>query len=129
MGLFDIFRKKDQDDVAKEIEQLNQRKKEKIADFPSEDFSNEKGSLVVDDVFSITGRGTVVTGKVSAGSFKVGDPVEVVIQNGESIPSTITGIEAFRKLKDTAHKGENVGLLLRGFERKDVSQGDLVRQL
>jgi len=81
--------------------------------------------MPVEDVFTITGRGTVITGKVERGTVKVNDEVEIVgIRDKQK--TTVTGIEMFRKLLDYAEAGENVGLLLRGTKRDDVERGQVV---
>ena len=81
--------------------------------------------MAVEDVFSITGRGTVATGRVERGKIKVGDAVEIIgIQ--ETKQSVVTGVEMFRKLLDDAQAGDNVGLLLRGLEKDQVSRGQVV---
>ena len=74
--------------------------------------------MPVEDVFTITGRGTVATGRVERGQIKMGDPVEIVGLAEESKKSVITGIEMFRKLLDFAEAGDNVGTLLRGIDRE-----------
>jgi elongation factor Tu len=86
----------------------------------------EKAFLMpVEDVFTITGRGTVITGKVERGTVNVNDEVEIVgIRDKQK--TTVTGIEMFRKLLDYAEAGENVGLLLRGTKREDVERGQVV---
>ena len=81
--------------------------------------------MPVEDVFTITGRGTVITGKIERGTVKVNDEVEIVgIRDKQK--TTVTGIEMFRKLLDYAEAGENVGLLLRGTKREDVERGQVV---
>ena len=81
--------------------------------------------MPVEDVFTITGRGTVITGKIERGQIKVNDEVEIVgIRDKQK--TTVTGIEMFRKLLDYAEAGENVGLLLRGTKREDVERGQVV---
>jgi elongation factor Tu len=82
--------------------------------------------MPVEDVFTITGRGTVVTGKVERGTLKVSEEVEIVGIREKSQKTTVTGIEMFRKLLDNAEAGENVGLLLRGTRREDVERGQVV---
>jgi len=82
--------------------------------------------MPVEDVFSITGRGTVVTGRVERGSIKVGDPVEIVGMQEEKMTSTVTGVEMFRKLLDSAQAGDNAGILLRGIEKTAVERGMVV---
>jgi len=81
--------------------------------------------MPVEDVFTITGRGTVITGKVESGTVNVNDEVEIVGIR-EKQKTTVTGIEMFRKLLDYAEAGENVGLLLRGTKREDVERGQVV---
>ncbi len=82
--------------------------------------------MPVEDVFTITGRGTVATGRVERGSVKPSDPVEIVGLKDEIKTSVVTGVEMFRKLLDEAFAGDNVGLLLRGIDRKEVERGQVV---
>ncbi len=82
--------------------------------------------MPVEDVFSIKGRGTVVTGRVDRGQVKVGEPVEIVGLREKSMPSVVTGVEMFHKLLDAGQAGDNAGLLLRGVERTDVERGMVV---
>jgi elongation factor Tu len=81
--------------------------------------------MPVEDVFSITGRGTVATGRVDRGTVKVGEPVEIVgiKETGKSV---VTGVEMFRKLLDQAEAGDNIGVLLRGVSREDIQRGQVV---
>ncbi|GAB5494916.1 MAG: elongation factor Tu [Phototrophicaceae bacterium] len=82
--------------------------------------------MPIEDVFSITGRGTVVTGRVERGQIKVGDPVELVGMQEEKITSTVTGVEMFRKLLDSAQAGDNAGVLLRGVDKEAAERGMVV---
>ena len=82
--------------------------------------------MPVEDVFTITGRGTVVTGRIERGILKVNEEVEIVGIREKSQKTTVTGIEMFRKLLDEGRAGENVGLLLRGLKREDVERGQVV---
>ena len=82
-------------------------------------------AMPIEDVFSITGRGTVVTGRIEAGTLNVGDQVEIVGLR-ELQTTTVTGIEMFRKLLDEGRAGDNVGLLLRGIGKEDVERGQVV---
>jgi elongation factor Tu len=82
--------------------------------------------MPIEDVFTITGRGTVVTGKVDRGVLKVNETVEIVGIKEQKQSTTVTGIEMFRKLLDEAQAGENVGLLLRGIKREEVERGQVV---
>ena len=78
--------------------------------------------MPVEDIFSITGRGTVATGRIEAGVIKVGDEVEI-LGLGEDRKSVVTGVEMFRKLLDTGEAGDNVGLLLRGVDKNEIKRG------
>ena len=82
--------------------------------------------MPVEDVFSITGRGTVATGRVERGQIKVGDSVDIIGLTEEPKPTTITGVEMFRKLLDYAEAGDNIGALLRGISRDDVQRGQVL---
>ncbi len=82
--------------------------------------------MPIEDVFTITGRGTVVTGRVERGRLKVNEEVEIVGIKEKAIKTTVTGVEMFRKLLDYAEAGENVGLLLRGTKREEVERGQVV---
>lgn len=82
--------------------------------------------LPVEDVFTISGRGTVATGRVERGMAKVNDPVEIVGMTEKSRTTVITGVEMFRKLLDSAQAGDNVGVLLRGVDRKDIERGQVI---
>ena len=82
--------------------------------------------MPIEDIFSITGRGTVVTGRIEAGTIHVGDPVELVGFGDEPRSTTVTGVEMFRKLLDQGEAGDNVGLLLRGIDKKEVKRGEVV---
>lgn len=84
--------------------------------------------MPVEDVFSISGRGTVGTGRVERGQLKVGAEVEVIGLREASMKSTVTGIEMFRKLLDDARAGDNVGLLLRGIEKEQLERGMVIAQ-
>jgi elongation factor Tu len=82
--------------------------------------------MPVEDVFTITGRGTVITGRIERGVVKVNEEVEIIGIREKSFKSTVTGVEMFRKLLDEGQAGENVGLLLRGTKREDVERGMVV---
>jgi elongation factor Tu len=82
--------------------------------------------MSVEDVFSIKGRGTVVTGRVDRGKIKVGEPVEIVGLREKSMASVVTGVEMFHKSLDEGMAGDNCGLLLRGIERTDVERGQVI---
>ena len=82
--------------------------------------------MPVEDVFSITGRGTVATGRIETGIANTGDPVEIIGFGDEKMTSTITGVEMFRKILDRGEAGDNVGLLLRGIEKSDIRRGMVI---
>ena len=88
---------------------------------------NEKPFLMpIEDIFSITGRGTVATGRIDTGVVKVNDPVEIIGLGEEPRKSVVTGVEMFRKLLDQGEAGDNVGLLLRGIDKKEVKRGQVI---
>ena len=88
---------------------------------------NEKPFLMsVEDVFTITGRGTVATGRIETGIINTGDEVDILGLNAEGMKSTITGVEMFRKILDRGEAGDNVGLLLRGIDKKDIKRGMVI---
>jgi elongation factor Tu len=82
--------------------------------------------MSVEDVFSITGRGTVATGRIERGRIKVGEPVEIVGLMEQPLSSTITGVEMFRKLLDAGEAGDNAGMLLRGIEKTQIRRGMVI---
>jgi elongation factor Tu len=82
--------------------------------------------MSVEDVFSITGRGTVATGAIETGIIRTGDPVDIVGLSEEKMASTVTGVEMFRKILDEGRAGENCGLLLRGIEKEQIKRGMVI---
>lgn len=128
MGLLSkLFGRAEETDDQREIRQYN----EQNAGFTAEPVNSQhftdsgKAVFVVEDVFTISGRGTVVTGTVTEGCFNVGD--NVTIDSDVKIPAVITGIEQFRKMLDTAHAGDNAGLLLSSnITRNQIHHGDLI---
>jgi len=81
--------------------------------------------MTIEDVFSIRGRGTVVTGQVESGTLKVGDEIQIQRQDSRK-KAVVTGIEAFRKMLQQAQAGDNVGVLLRDINKQDVQHGDVL---
>lgn len=120
MGLFEIFKKKR---VEVAGEEMNSAPVQEIVVEPAA-FSVPTGEfkMTVEDVFTITGRGTVVTGHVESGSVQINDTVLI---NG-SRPVVVAGIEMFRKTLDVAVAGDNCGILLRDVTRDEISQGDVL---
>ena len=87
---------------------------------------NKPFLMPVEDVFSITGRGTVATGRIETGVANTGDPVEIIGMGAEKLTSTITGVEMFRKILDRGEAGDNVGILLRGIQKEDIKRGMVI---
>jgi elongation factor Tu len=82
--------------------------------------------MPVEDVFTITGRGTVATGRIETGVANTGDPVEIIGMGADKLTSTVTGVEMFRKILDRGEAGDNVGLLLRGIDKADIKRGMVI---
>jgi len=82
--------------------------------------------MPVEDVFSITGRGTVATGRIETGIIHSGDPVDIIGMGAEKLKSVVTGVEMFRKILDTGEAGDNVGLLLRGIDKDEIRRGMVI---
>ncbi|MBP3503342.1 MAG: elongation factor Tu, partial [Clostridia bacterium] len=94
---------------------------------PTPERDNDKPFLMpIEDVFTITGRGTVVTGRVERGTVKLQDEIEIVGLSNESKKTVVTGVEMFRKLLDQAEAGDNIGVLLRGIQREEVERGQVL---
>ena len=82
--------------------------------------------MPVEDVFSITGRGTVATGRIESGVINSGEPVDIIGMGAEKLKSTVTGVEMFRKILDRGEAGDNVGLLLRGIDKNEIRRGMVI---
>ena len=82
--------------------------------------------MPVEDVFSITGRGTVATGRIETGVANTADEVDIIGMGAEKMKSTVTGVEMFRKILDRGEAGDNVGILLRGIEKTDIKRGMVI---
>merc|ERR1712167_96555 len=82
--------------------------------------------MPIEDVFSITGRGTVATGRIETGVANTGDAVDIIGMGAEKLDSTITGVEMFRKILDRGEAGDNVGILLRGIEKSQITRGMVI---
>jgi len=94
---------------------------------PLPDRDQDKPFLMpVEDVFSITGRGTVATGRIETGIIHTGDPVEIIGMGAEKLKSVVTGVEMFRRILDQGQAGDNAGILLRGIDKKEITRGMVV---
>ena len=82
--------------------------------------------MPVEDVFSITGRGTVATGRIETGVIHTSDPVDIIGMGAEKLKSVVTGVEMFRKILDEGEAGDNVGLLLRGIDKNEIRRGMVI---
>ncbi len=82
--------------------------------------------MPIEDVFSITGRGTVATGRIESGIIKTGDPVDIIGMGAEKLKSVVTGVEMFRKILDEGEAGDNAGLLLRGIDKDEIRRGMVI---
>jgi elongation factor Tu len=82
--------------------------------------------MPIEDVFSITGRGTVATGRIETGIIRTGDPVEIIGLGAEKLKSVVTGVEMFRKILDEGEAGDNAGLLLRGIDKDEIRRGMVI---
>jgi elongation factor Tu len=115
---------KSDDQWFKSVEQLMDAVDEWIEQPPRD--TDKPFLMPIEDVFSITGRGTVATGRIEAGIINTGDPVDIIGMGEEKLTSTITGVEMFRKILDRGEAGDNVGLLLRGIEKTDIKRGMVI---
>ena len=98
---------------------------DKWIELPKRDI--EKDFLMpVEDVFSITGRGTVATGRIETGVTNTGDEIDIIGMGAEKLKSTVTGVEMFRKILDRGEAGDNTGILLRGIEKDQISRGMVI---
>ncbi|MDX1907048.1 MAG: elongation factor Tu [Bacteroidia bacterium] len=114
----------DQPQWVAKIEELMQAVDDYIPTPPRE--TDKPFLMPVEDVFSITGRGTVATGRIERGVINSGDPVEIIGLGAEKLTSTVTGVEMFRKILDRGEAGDNVGLLLRGIEKEAIRRGMVI---
>lgn len=133
MGLFDFFKKSAKSDVELYYEEHSKRadnqsvNNEQYSYSYSTNSSSQSGfSITVEDVFSITGRGTVITGCVKSGSVHTGDTVTLQRVDGTARSVVVIGIEKFRKVLDVAQAGENVGIFLRDVSKSDIGRGDML---
>jgi len=112
---------------AKYVEAINELMAAVDSYIPMPERAKDKPFLMpVEDVFTITGRGTVATGRVERGTIKVGDTVEIIGLSAENKNTVVTGVEMFRKLLDEAMAGDNIGCLLRGIDRKEIERGQVL---
>ena len=131
MGLFDFLKNKTNDDnlygncngvIKRNDEFLEEDRYKRNDEFNS--YYNEGFCMTIDDIFTITGRGTVVTGKVESGDIRLHDRVKIQRNGSIVLETEVVGIEMFRKLLDYAKIGDNVGVLLRGVTKNDLCKGD-----
>ena len=123
MGIFDIFKRKSEDEQMK-IQAQEMEKATLNAQNFKEDLNNPF-SMTIQDVFTITGRGTVVVGKVESGRLQINDTI--LIERTGKI-ANVKGIEAFRKQIDSAQAGDDIGILLENIQRNDVEIGDKLKK-
>ncbi|MFV0394380.1 MAG: EF-Tu/IF-2/RF-3 family GTPase [Coprobacillaceae bacterium] len=114
MGLLDIFKKKE---TPFEKEQKQ---------YQNTTFNSNEFEMKIEDVFSITGRGTVVTGKVTKGTVIVGDVIKIKRTGKEELTVQVKGIEAFRKLLNSAEVGDNIGVLIAAKKASELTRGDIL---
>lgn len=126
--MFDFLKKVLKKDLENEFEkELKENYTSESNNAPVNSYKTETFRLVVEEVFSITGRGIIVIGKVERGSVSISDTVKILDSTGsEKQTSTVAGIETFRKQLTTATVGDNIGLLLRGADRNAVKRGDII---
>jgi elongation factor Tu len=131
MGLWPFGRKKDDRSVETLLEEANAASPTgpatAAAGPPVVATGDGSFRMPVEDIFTIHGRGTVVTGRVESGTVRVGMEVDVVRDGGVVTTTTVTGVEMFRKVLDSATTGDNVGLLLKGLSKEQLRSGDLIQ--
>lgn len=133
MGILDniknmIFNREPKDDSFMTDDEKELREYEQYYTPQSGVADGTYSEFVVSDVFSITGRGTVVTGTVTGGVFRVGDEVLIVHGNNDGLPTTIVGIEQFRKICESVSEGANAGFILKDVDRKQISRNDIIKK-
>ena len=137
MGLFDIFKPQKSESesyMEKRRSATTQSEINQVNSFFNEDAPRETttfnsdvdGRFLIEDVFVISGRGLVVTGKMESGVFRVGELVKIQKPDGRKLATTIVGIEQFRKVQNSIKTGDNAGVMLQGLSRGDVQSGDLI---
>ena len=128
MGLFDFLKKSNKSDVELYYEERNKSTNNQniTVNPPVNSSSQSLFNMLVEDVFSIVGRGTVVTGRIQLGSVSVGETVVLQRVNGSTRNVTVVGIEQFRHRLNSAQAGDNVGLLLQDVARNEIAHGDLL---
>ena len=133
MGLLDniknaIFNREPKDDSFMTDDEKELREYEQYYTPQSGVAEGTYSEFVVSDVFSISGRGTVAVGTVTGGVFRQGDEVLIVHGNNDGIPTTIVGIEQFRKVCDSVSEGANAGFILKDVDRKQISRNDIIKK-
>ncbi|WP_303800379.1 EF-Tu/IF-2/RF-3 family GTPase [Ruminococcus flavefaciens] len=133
MGLLDsiknaIFNREPKDDGFMTDDEKELREYEEYYTPQSGVAEGTYSEFVVSDVFTVSGRGTVVTGTVTGGVFRVGDEVLIVHGNNDGIPTEIVGIEQFRKVCESVSEGANAGFILKDVDRKQVFRNDIIKK-
>lgn len=131
MGLFDFFKKSSKSDVERYYEERSKLSEEQGINNIQYSNSANNGfqsgfSMLVEDVFSIRGKGTVVTGRIKSGSIRTGDTVTLQCFNGTTRSVLVVGIEKIDKRLNFAQAGDNVGMLLKGVSNADIGRGDIL---
>lgn len=127
MGIFSKLFGKNETENEREERLFNEERQNNSSPAMNDQFDSDSSVLFIDDIFTIKGRGTVVTGVVSEGSFSVGDTVNIESSQG-ILEAKITGIEKFRSHEKTATKGDNIGMLLNNISREQVQKGNIIRK-
>lgn len=125
-----FFRRKKNDDVLEQVRKINEASNKEAGNSvfnQSHSFASDQFFMIAEDLFTITGRGTVVTGQIKSGEISIGDVVEFS-KNGNFVRAKVSGIEMFRKTVSTAKAGDIVGLLFSSISREDVFQGQEIRK-
>lgn len=125
MGILNLF-KKEKTETETFYEEKEKEKRQWETMNPQ--YSHDNFRIVVQDVFMITGRGTVIVGEIESGSVSAGEEVILRRQDGTSQNVVVVGIEMFRKKLETAHQGDHVGLLLRDLKKKEIHRGDILEK-
>lgn len=131
MGILDVFRKKKAEEKSKPEQCYEESSESEWWDRQEGESAytgNQHFFIMVEDVFTITGRGTVIVGRIESGCVSVGDMVQLTRTDGTTHMVKVIGLEMYRKIVDTAHKDDNVGILLRDVGRNEIGKGDILEK-